>query len=99
MGKHVASVQHLRRDGQRRYMFKDAGDARWQEMSRDRLYEELGALKERLGDQLYVKIVIPDDSGLTYNEAWDFTKEILSRYDYYYKDGWPGAETSAPADQ
>ena len=41
-----------------------------------------------LGDELYVKVVIPDDSGLTYNEAWDFTKTVLTDYDYYYIDGW-----------
>ena len=35
-------------------------------------------------------VVSPDDSGLSYNEAWDFTKGILSQYDYYYIDGWPG---------
>ena len=43
---------------------------------------------ERLGDQLYVGEVIPDDSGLTYNEAWDFTKTVLSDFDYYYIGGW-----------
>ena len=34
------------------------------------------------------KVVIPDDSSLSYNEAWDFTKTVLTEFDYYYIDGW-----------
>jgi hypothetical protein len=43
---------------------------------------------------LYVKIVIPDTSGLSYSEAWSFTNNILSRYDYYYQ---PNADAPAGA--
>jgi hypothetical protein len=32
---------------------------------------------------LYVKVIIPDNSGLSYNEAWRFTNDMLTRYDYY----------------
>jgi hypothetical protein len=46
----------------------------------------LGKLKNKLKDKLYVKIIIPEESGLSYNEAWSFTKDILSRYDYYYQE-------------
>ena len=55
-------------------------------LAADQLHRQLGALREKWQDQLYVKVVIPEDSGLTYNEAWTFTKDILSRYDYYYRD-------------
>jgi hypothetical protein len=88
LGKQVASVQYLRTGGELRYLFKDIGGTRWERMSRDDLFARLEVLKVRLGDELYVKVVIPDDSGLTYNEAWDFTKAVLSRFDYYYEDGW-----------
>jgi hypothetical protein len=33
-----------------------------------------------------VKVIIPGDSGLSYNEAWNFTRDILSKYDYYYQE-------------
>jgi hypothetical protein len=33
-----------------------------------------------------VKVIIPEDSGLSYNEAWTFTQDILTSYDYYYQD-------------
>ena len=88
LGKQVVSVQHLRSDGQQEYRRKDIGGTRWERVTRADLFSRLGALSERLGDQLYVKVVIPDDSGLTYNEAWDFTKTVLSDFDYYYIGGW-----------
>jgi hypothetical protein len=88
MGKQVASVQYRRNDGQFQYLLKDLGADQWEQMSRVELFRRLGALKKRLGDQLYIKIVIPDDSGLSYNEAWGFTKTVLSEFDYYYIEGW-----------
>jgi chromosome segregation ATPase len=88
LGKQVASVQYRKRDGRLIYQFKDIGQDQWQEFTSTQLFQRLEDLKRRLGDELYIKIVIPDDSGLTYNEAWDFTKTVLSRFDYYYIDGW-----------
>ncbi len=88
MGKQVVSVQFFRKDGQLKYMLKDIGGNRWEPMSRIKVFGRLGALKERWGEELYIKIVIPDDSGLTYNEAWGFTKVVLSEFDYYYIEGW-----------
>ena len=87
-GKVVAAVQFRRVQGEPQYQLKDAGSEQWVAMSRDELDRRLGALKRRLGAELYVKVVIPDSSGLSYNEAWDFTKDILTRFDYYYIDGW-----------
>ena len=88
LGKQVVSVQHLRSDGELEYLLKDIGGTRWKRVTRADLFSRLGALAERLGDQLYVRVVIPDDSGLTYNEAWDFTKAVLTDFDYYYIGGW-----------
>lgn len=88
LGKQVASVEFRRTDGTFQYLLKDIGANRWEEMSRIELFRRLGALKERWGDQLYIKVVIPDDSGLSYNEAWGFTKTVLSEFDYYYIEGW-----------
>jgi chromosome segregation ATPase len=87
-GKQVASVQYIRTNGEYKYLLKDIGDDQWVEMSRADLFRRLGEHKRRLGDELYIKIVIPEDSGLSYNEAWGFTKTVLTEFDYYYKDGW-----------
>ena len=88
LGKEVVSVQYLKTDGRASYLIKDLGQTNWEEVPKDRLFTRLGRLKERLGEALYIKIVIPDSSGLSYNEAWDFTKQVLSEFDYYYTDGW-----------
>ncbi len=88
LGKEVVSVQYRKTDGQNSYLLKGIGEESWAELSREALFTRLGKLKEQLGDALYIKVVIPDDSGLSYNEAWDFTKQVLSRFDYYYEDGW-----------
>jgi len=87
-GKQVASVQYLKVNGQPTYQLKDLGDVTWEEMPRIELFRRLGALKERWGEELYIKIVIPEDSGLSYNEAWGFTKTVLTEFDYYYIEGW-----------
>ena len=88
LGKEVVSVQYRKEAGADSYLIKGIGQDSWEDMTRDALFGRLGQLKKSLGDSLYIKVVIPDDSGLSYNEAWDFTKQVLSRYDYYYEDGW-----------
>ena len=87
-GKAVAAVQFRRVQGERQYQMKGVGVEQWETVSRDELYRRLGELKTRWGAELYVKVVIPDGSGLSYNEAWDFTKDVLTDFDYYYIDGW-----------
>lgn len=87
-GKAVASVRVSRTAGDLRYAFQGPGEDVPSPVTLAELHGRLAAAKEAHGDDLYVKIVIPDDSGLSYNEAWRFTKDILSRYDYYYDDGW-----------
>lgn len=85
-GKKVVTVFYQRVDGLYRIGFKGGDTERMETLTTDQLHRQLGALREKWQDQLYVKVVIPEDSGLTYNEAWTFTKDILSRYDYYYRD-------------
>jgi hypothetical protein len=74
--------------------FRQARDEDFAQLSRETLERRLTELKATYGRDLYVRIIIPEDSGLSYNEAWNFTNEILSRYDYYYQgvSRAPGAE-------
>lgn len=85
-GKMVATVSFQRQDGRHRIAFKGADTEKVETLTLDQLHQQLDALKKKWQDQLYVRIIIPENSGLTYNEAWTFTKDILSRYDYYYQD-------------
>jgi len=88
MGKQVASVHYFSVAGEPRYQFRGVAGGTLERVTLEELHSRLAALRDRLGPELYVKIVIPDNSGLSYNEAWRFTKEILSNYDYYYEEGW-----------
>ena len=88
MGKQVVAVQYLKTEGADNYLVKPVGGSSWRALPKEELFELLARLKDQIGDNLYIKIVIPDDSGLSYNEAWGFTKKVLSEFDYYYTDGW-----------
>ena len=63
------------------------------------LNNELSALKSQYGTDLYVKIIIPENSGLSYNEAWRFTRDMLDNYDYYSQgDSAPVNTQTLPTD-
>jgi myosin heavy subunit len=84
-GKQVAEVRYLKADGSTRIQLRGPGESGYSVVPRATLHERLTALKAQHGADLYVKIIIPSDSGLSYNEAWNFTRDLLNRYDYYYE--------------
>ncbi|SCZ57719.1 coiled-coil domain-containing protein [Thiohalomonas denitrificans] len=84
--REVVAVRYRRVDGEARIQLRGPGEAAFAELSEAELHERLSALKNRYEKELYVKIIIPSESGLSYNEAWSFTQNLLSRYDYYYQD-------------
>ncbi len=84
-GKYVVSVHYQRVDGKQRIRFKDAGDKNYSDISEQALNEKLTQLKKAHPNELYIKIVIPEKSGLTYSEAWTLMKGLLDKYDYYYQ--------------
>lgn len=84
-GKHVVTVRYWK-DGKFYHLrIKDAGEEDYRVVSVEELHRQMAELKELHGRQLYVKLIIPDDSGLSYNEAWGFTVEMLDKYDYYHQ--------------
>jgi chromosome segregation ATPase len=86
LGKKVVAVHYSRINSKYRILFKDLNSTEFKKVDTQQLNLRLGTLKNELKDKLYVKIIIPEESGLSYNEAWSFTKDILSRYDYYYQE-------------
>jgi len=85
-GKYVVSVNFERIRGKERIRFKDSGDTKYTVMTERQLHNKLAKLKKQHPKKLYIKIVIPKQSGLTYNEAWSFMKKLLRKYDYYYQE-------------
>ncbi len=84
-GKHVVSVHYRRVDGKPVVRFKGVGDSDYVTLSEKQLHRKLAQLKKQHPKKLYIKIVIPEKSGLTYSEAWTFMKDLLEKYDYYYQ--------------
>jgi chromosome segregation ATPase len=84
-GKYVVEVNYEKIKGKGRIRFKDLGDKSYTTLTSDELHNKLAALKKEHPKQLYIKIIIPENSGLSYSEAWEFMKNTLHKYDYYYE--------------
>ena len=85
-GKHIAQVYYIRDDTGPVIRYRQPGDTDFSQLSLAEVEERLEKLKQEHGKDLYIKIIIPEDSGLTYNEAWEFMRNLLVKYDYYYQD-------------
>lgn len=85
-GKHVVAVRYWKEDEHYQTRLRDAGEEQYQAVNREQLHARLSELKDEYADKLYVKVIIPDDSGLSYSEAWGFIFNILKKYDYYHQD-------------
>ena len=85
IGREVVTVMYSKMGGKYRILLQDIGSNSFEQVQRNELRKRLGILKDKYKNKLYVKIIFPENSNLSYNEAWDFTREILQKYDYYYQ--------------
>jgi len=86
LGKHVVLVRYHKQDGRLFMEIKSLSDADYVAVSGTELHKRLAGLQKEYGKKLYVRIIFPDDSGLSYTEAWNLTESLLSMYDYYYQE-------------
>jgi chromosome segregation ATPase len=84
-GKYIATVSYKKVAGKKTIRLKTGSDASYKTVSDKELHKALEKLKEKHGTDLYVKIIIPNNSGLSYNEAWRFTSNLQKKYDYYFQ--------------
>jgi chromosome segregation ATPase len=84
-GKTLVEVRYTKKGKQTRIEYKGPKDSRFNAISRNKLEQNLAALKRQYNN-LYVKVIIPKNSGLSYNEAWSFTNHMHQKYDYYYQE-------------
>ena len=85
-GKHIAQVYYIKDDSGVVIRYRQPGDSGFSRLSLAEVEARLTRLKREHGESLYVKIIIPEDSGPTYSEAWEFMRNLLVKYDYYYQD-------------
>jgi chromosome segregation ATPase len=86
IGKHVVSVRYFREDKKIQIRLRESEDEDYQSVNQDQLNKRLAKLKDTYAGNLYVKVIIPENSGLSYSEAWNFTYDLLQKYDYYHQD-------------
>ncbi|HEC15750.1 MAG TPA: hypothetical protein ENI99_04130 [Sedimenticola sp.] len=85
VGKIVISIRYYKVKNKYRIEFKGPGAADFEPVNRAELNARLDKLKMRHPKGLYIKVILPEDSGLSYNEGWAFTKDLHRRYDYYFQ--------------
>jgi len=84
-GKYIVQVYYIKGKSGKIIRYKQPGDGGFTDLPLAEVEKRLSRLKAQKGKDLYVQIIIPQDSGLTYNEAWDFMRKMLVKYDYYYQ--------------
>ena len=84
-GKQVALVYFIRNQSGYEYRLQQPNETEPDIVTKSELDQKLTALKERHGLDLYTRVIIPENSNLSHDEAWRFTQEVLNRYDYYYQ--------------
>ncbi|GBF28654.1 chromosome partition protein Smc [bacterium MnTg03] len=84
-GKYIVQVYYIKGKSGKIIRYKQPGDSGFTDLPLAEVEKRLSRLKAQKGKDLYVQIIIPENSGLTYNEAWDFMRKMLVKYDYYYQ--------------
>ena len=84
-GKYVVDIWYLKSERGFRFRLREPSQAEPVDYTRAELERRLADLKEKQRGNLYTKIIIPEESNLSHNEAWRFTQEILQGYDYYHQ--------------
>jgi len=82
-GRYLVEVRYVKSDGGFNIELATAEQPAFRSISQQQLDDRLRQLKQQQSNGLYIKVIIPEQSGLTYNEAWSFTSDLLASYDYY----------------
>ncbi len=85
-GRHLVEVRYFKKGGKRHIEWRDGGKGEFKAVSRKKLDGILSRLKDQQPDGLYIKVILPKDSGLSYSEAWKFTNDLHRKYDYYFQE-------------
>lgn len=85
-GRHLVEVRYWKSKGEYKITWRPSESAPSRAVNRTELEKELDKLLAANANGLYVKVIIPEDSGLSYNEAWEFTSHFHKKYDYYFKE-------------
>lgn len=93
-GRHAVEVRYTKAGAGYQIRFREGDAGEYLDMTREKLDQRLAKLKADRPEGLYVRVVIPDGSGLSFSEAWEFTNHLHRNYDYYFQDSAMGAGES-----
>lgn len=85
-GRHLIEVRYWKEGGKNQVTWREGSKGRFQPISRARLDKVLTRIAGEQKNGLYVKVIFPENSGLSYNEAFEFTSHLHRNYDYYFKE-------------
>ena len=85
-GRHLVEVRYFKKQGKPHIEWRDGNSGEFRAVSRKQLEQALAGLKKQHADGLYIKVILPENSGLSYSEAWKFTNDLHSKYDYYFQE-------------
>ncbi len=83
--KFVVAVIYTKYKGRSVYRLRTHSKGEYKNVSRRQLERKMTKLKKQHSSNLYVKVVIPKNSGLSYSEALKFTSFMQKSYDYYFQ--------------
>jgi hypothetical protein len=85
-GRHLIEVRYWKEGAEYRMAWREGGEGSYQQIKRSQLDKILQRLSKEKKNGLYVKVIFPENSGLSYNEAWELTSHLHGNYDYYFKE-------------
>lgn len=84
-GKTLVEVRYAKTGGKYLIDYRGPGESDFKRISQKSLDDRLTRLKAQ-DNNLYIKVILPKDSGLSYSEAWSFTNHLHKNYDYYFQE-------------
>ena len=88
-GRYLVEVRYTKSEGRILIEYQTQDKSGYEAISQKRLETLLTKLKESQPNGLYIKMIFPENSGLTFSEAWSFTSHLHGKYDYYFQEGGP----------
>lgn len=84
--KYVVMVRIMRQGNEINRFIRSPEQKQFLAVDEPEMRRILDKLHAEHAEDMYVRIIFPDDSGLSYSEAWGMTESLLKKYDYYYRD-------------
>lgn len=84
--RHLVEVRYWKDGEEYKITWREGKSSPYKAITRKQLDNVLGRLDKQQKNGLYIKVIFPDKSGLSYAEAWSFTSHLHKNYDYYFKD-------------